>query len=385
MKASFHWRIVAEIMPVVWWCTGLLAVLIFAATAAGDGFERVDGPCGLRFPEDHSVHEGYRTEWWYYTGNLTDKSGRPFGFQLTFFRTRLPAPAEVPSENHRTSAWRTPHIYLAHMAITDIDAEIHHFNEDMARGALGLAGVARSGDAVTVAVKKWSARITPRRHHLTADTEDMAMDLILTPEKQPVAHGDGGYSRKGGRPEQASCYYSFTRLAAAGTLRTGDHAMAVTGLAWMDHEFSTAPLDENLVGWDWLSLQLDNGSDVMLYRLRDAIGNMHPASSGTVVDAGGSVLRLSHDGFEMAPGKIWRSPASKGRYPVRWTVRIPRLNLTLDVSTPVAAQEMPTGRSTGVVYWEGSVNASGALGQEPVKGRGYLEMTGYAGAFAAPL
>jgi len=369
----------------LWVCWGVSSVICLGSALGADGYQRVEGPCAFSFPEDHGAHEGFRTEWWYYTGNLADANGRRFGFQLTFFRTRLTPPGASTDGEAAVSAWRTPHIYLAHMAVTDIDGNIHRFAEDTARGALGLAGVKTEGDTVTVRVKNWTVRLAPDRHELRATAEAMTLALTLMPEKPPVAHGIDGYSRKGDRPNQASCYYSFTRLAASGTLSIDGRPVTVTGLAWMDHEYSTAPLDETLVGWDWFSLQLDDGTDLMLYQLRDRQGGAHAASSGTMVDPLGKAVSLNGEDFSLLPLDFWKSPDTGARYPVRWRLDIPSLGMAMEVSAPVAAQEMRTGRSTGVVYWEGSVTATGTAGEKPVQGRGYLEMTGYAGAFDAPL
>jgi len=369
----------------LWVCWGVFSVICLGSAFGGDGYQRVEGPCAFSFPEDHGAHEGFRTEWWYYTGNLADANGHRFGFQLTFFRTRLAPPGAATPVDTPASAWRTPHIYLAHVAITDIDGGTHRFAEDTARGALGLAGVETKGETVTVRVKKWAARMAPDRHELRASAEAMALALTLMPEKPPVAHGNDGYSRKGDRPDQASCYYSFTRLTASGTISVDGSPVTVTGLAWMDHEYSTAPLDETLVGWDWFSLQLDDGTDLMLYRLRDQTGGSHTASSGTAVSPEGVAAGLNHRDFSLLPVQFWKSPETGASYPVHWRLGIPSLGMTLDVSAPVSAQEMRTGRSTGVVYWEGSVMATGTAGGAPIQGRGYLEMTGYAGAFDAPL
>lgn len=367
--------------------TGVFCWCWCALAMAGDGgLRRVEGPCHFSFPQDHGAHEHHRTEWWYYTGNLDGEDGGRWGFQLTFFRTRLDSrpSAEAPRTTPQ-SAWRTPHVYLAHMAVTDIDGRRHAFAEDMARGALDIAGAERHGDAVTVWVKKWRMTMTPAVHRLDAATESLALDLTLTPRKPPVAHGDGGYSRKGRRPEQASCYYSFTRLSAEGTLHMGGRKVRVSGLAWMDHEYATAPLDPALEGWDWFSLQLEDGTDVMLYRLRGKDGGAHPASSGSIVSPTGDVRRVLKNEFSVTPEDFWKSPETGARYPVRWSIRLPWRRLSLEVSAPVASQEMRTGRSTGVTYWEGSVAVTGTDSGRPVNGRGYVEMTGYAGAFDAPL
>jgi predicted secreted hydrolase len=355
-----------------------------AAADDADCYLAVTGPCRLAFPADHGAHPGYRTEWWYYTGNLATPDGRPFGFQVTVFRRQIGPISDRRSWPEPSSAWRTEQLYLGHIALSDISGR-QHFAEDISRGALGLAGVIQNGVDTTVFLKSWKIDIGSRGQRLQAATEAFGIDLELVPIKSPVLHGDQGYSRKGDTAERASCYYSFTRLKTEGTIRLHDRELAVSGLSWMDHEFSSADLQPGIVGWDWFSLQLDNGTELMLYRLRQEDGQPNPASSGTLVDADETIRHLSTNEVKLTVVDHWQSPHSKGRYPAAWQVTVSSAKLSLSVVPNLADQEMRTPGSTAVTYWEGSVAITGEMAGRPVKGKGYVELTGYARAFEQPL
>jgi predicted secreted hydrolase len=367
----------------------VIAVFLLAAHPApageADGFQSVSGPCDFIFPRDHGAHPGFRTEWWYYTGHLKAAGGGAFGFQLTFFRRQL-----QPSDNRRdwpapASAWRTQQIYLAHAALTDITGARHVMAEKMSRQTLGLAGAATDGGRTRIFLHDWQALIANGEHRLRMNAPEFGLDLRLTPVKPPVAHGQQGYSRKGDRPEQASCYYSFSRLAARGRVRLEGREQAVSGTAWMDHEFSTAPLAEGITGWDWFSIQLDDGTDLMLFRLRLADGGLHPASSGTLIGPDGASRHLPREAMRIRPLRRWTSPQSGAVYPLDWEITLPGEALALTVRAALDAQEMLTTGSTGVTYWEGSISVQGRAGEKPLSGRGYLELTGYADPDAPPL
>ena len=364
----------------------LLAALIGVPAGAGDdGFQQVSGPCGLSFPADHGPHPDYRTEWWYYTGNLTDPEGRAFGFQLTFFRSRLKPPAHRRAWPQPASAWRSDQVYLAHAAVSDVAGRRHLQAERMARPVLGLAGAGMVDGTVTIDLHAWRATIAPDGHRLRADGDRFALDLELTPAKPPVRHGEDGYSRKGQSPERASCYYSFTRLQASGTLSVDGNRYRVGGSAWMDHEFSTAPLQPGITGWDWFSLQLSDQSELMVYLLRQPDGSLNPASSGTYVPPSGQPRHLAHTELRVEPLSYWTSPHSDARYPIEWRITVAPLELSLTVAARLPDQEMRTPGSTDVTYWEGSVEAEGTLGKVAVDGLGYVELTGYAQPFDAPM
>ena len=366
------------ILPIV-----LLMGLFFPVTA-GD-FLAVTGPCYLRFPEDHGPHPGFRTEWWYYTGNVTDEDGRDCGFQLTFFRHSLTPLQDRKNWPDPASTWRTDTLYLAHAALTDINGKRHLQAEKVSRPVLSMAGAERSGLSVSLQVHDWQATLQPEGHRLRADAGGFSLALDLLPEKPPVLHGEAGYSRKGGAPERASCYYSFTRMRVEGALSVDGKRHSVKGLAWMDHEFSTAPLEPGVTGWDWFSLQLREHSEVMIYLLREKAGGVHGASGGTFVSAEGKIRHLARDDVQVEPVDFWNSPRSGARYPVKWLVKVWPLNLEVTVAARFLDQEMRTQASTGVDYWEGAVSVRGTRAGRPVEGAGYVELTGYAKPFDAPM
>lgn len=351
-----------------------------AAPPPGAKYPEVTGPCNFVFPRDHGAHPGYRAEWWYYTGNLRAAGGARYGFQLTFFRTRINPPGgkTMPPDK---SAWRTDQIYVAHAALSSIDQKRFYQAEKMARGALGLAGARQQGADVRIFLESWSVLLAPGRHRLRAAAGRFGLDLVCTPAKPPVAHGDRGYSRKGAKPYSASCYYSFTRLETSGELRIDGARVSVQGTAWMDHEFSSAPLEANLTGWDWFGLQFADGTELMLYLLRTEGNGRSGASSGTFIDRSGKSRHLGKADFQVDVLDHWQSGRSGARYPSRWRIRVLPLALDLKVVPNMAAQELVTPRTTQVAYWEGSVSVKGRKGEKPIAGQGYAEMTGYAAPF----
>lgn len=378
-------------------CGLSLAALILAGLSAGgpeagpvraeEGFRSVTGPCRFRFPEDHGAHRDHRTEWWYWTGNVADSLGRRYGFQLTFFRVALAPSAQRKTWPEPASAWRTDQVFFAHGAVTDVAGKVHRQAEAISREALGLAGAAGSPAGTALFVGAWSAVVEEGVHRLKADAGSFSLDLALVPRKGPAAHGRGGFSPKGDGPGQASCYYSFTRLGASGTLAVDGMPRDVSGEAWMDHEFSTAPLAEDLAGWDWFALQFSDGSELMVYLLRRTDGSYHGASGATFVWPTGRTATLPRSALSMKILDHWKSPRSGGRYPARWRLRVVMAEKTLDLTvTPMLAdQEMTTPRTAGETYWEGNVAVSGRSGNGPVQGFGYAELTGYAKAFGAPM
>lgn len=365
---------------------------------AGSSFRAVEPGLDLRFPADHAAHPAYRTEWWYYTGHLWiagDSTGaagdspgaapgpeRPadLGFQLTFFRSGV-----ARSDPPRSSAWALRDIYFAHLALGDFGARRFHVAERTMRDALGLAGADTA--AYRAWIDDWSVELAADGSHRlrAAERDEHAVDLTLVPTKPPALHGKAGYSRKGEAPGQASYYYSLPRMSATGSVRVGERAVRVRGEAWMDHEFTTGELAADLVGWDWFGLQLDDGTELMLYLLRRADGTPAPASSGSLIDRSGRVTPLARDAFSVVVAGDWRSPASGAVYPARWRVAVPGAALDLTIEPRLADQELVTRESTGVTYWEGAVNVRGMRAGAPLAGRGFVELTGYARAFRARL
>jgi predicted secreted hydrolase len=345
----------------------------------------VTGPCNLEFPRDHGPHPGYRTEWWYYTGNLKSKNGNRYGFQLTFFRFQISPPGSIRDWPNPPSAWRTQQIYLGHAAISDISAKHHMQAEVVSREALGIAGGGQNKDETSIFIHRWLLHIESEHHIIKVTADDFAFELTLTPAKSPVLHGDAGYSRKGSTPERASCYYSFTRLRTKGTLSKAGETESVEGFSWMDREFSSAVLEPGLGGWDWFSLQLSDNTEIMVYLLRKNDGELSPVSSGTFVDATGNARLLTKDDFNVKVLETWKSPTSQAVYPAKWRMQILPLSIEMMIIPNLADQEMRTLKSTGVTYWEGSIFLKGTKRGLPLTGHGYVELTGYAKPFDAPM
>ncbi len=340
--------------------------------AGGDvlGYRRAVEPRDFVFPDDHGPHPDYKTEWWYFTGHLDGAGGERFGYQLTFFRQAL-----APDLPDRASAWATRQLYLAHFAVTDIDRGRFHAAERLSRGAAGLAGAGDPRKPFRVWLEDWSVASSDEETfplRLRARDGDLALDLTLESDQPPVLHGEKGLSRKGAEPGAASYYYSLTRLATRGQVTAGGRKLRVTGSSWLDREWSTSVLGDNQVGWDWFSLQLDDGRDLMVFQLRLAGGGVDPVSHGTLVLADGSTRALALADFRLEVRDTWRSPRG-AVYPADWRLELPAESLDLEIEPLVADQEL----DLSFRYWEGAVAARGTAGGKPVTGRGYVELVGY--------
>jgi predicted secreted hydrolase len=266
---------------------------------------------------------------------------------------------------------------MAHFALSDIEGESFHAFERLNRAGVGWSGAETA--SYRVWNEDWEAHLEGGIHILRARDGDYQIDLRLKPAKPIVVHGIDGVSQKGALAGNASHYYSLTRMETSGKIIAGGEALDVEGLSWMDHEFGTSFLEAEQVGWDWFSIQLDDGRELMLFELRRVDGSIDPRSSGTLIEADGGALHLSLEDFRLTPGNAWRSEASGATYPTAWRIEIPRYDLRLDVRAAFAGQELRTAESAGVTYWEGSTEITGGEGERKLTGRGYLEMTGYAG------
>jgi predicted secreted hydrolase len=368
------------------WIFCALLTSCLSEIVAAQNYPSISGPCRFDFPRDHGSHPDYRIEWWYYTGNLRSEDGGQFGFQLTFFRVRTAPAATDTTWPEKPSAWRTSQVFAAHAALSDISHTRFYHAERMSRSALGLAGTREGGGGFEVFVDGWKADIKPSVHQLLAKGPDFSFDLELTPEKKPVPHGDSGYSRKGEEPDEASCYYSIPRLAVAGKAVIDGREKTVSGTAWMDHEFSSSPLNPKLAGWDWFSLQFQDGSDLMIYLMREKSGRVSPVTSGTFVDKDGKTVHLSAGDFRITTLSSWKSSHSGAIYPSTRILEVFPINLRVTIVPNMEDQEMQSPDTTHVTYWEGSVRANGSgPGGRPVSGAGYAELTGYAGSEGAGL
>jgi predicted secreted hydrolase len=350
-----------------------------AAQPAGSAWREATAGYAFRFPFDHASHPDFQIEWWYYTGNVETPGGRRFGYQVTFFRIGVdPAPANP-------SRWAVRDVFMTHVAVSDAAGGRYRYAERLSRGGPGLAGALT--DRYNVWNEDWSAVLDPDgRHVLRATDRGIGVDLILEAGEPPVVNGVDGISQKGERPGNASHYYSLMRMPTRGSVTIEGQRFEVAGTSWMDHEFGTSFLEPSQQGWDWLSLQLDDGSEVMLYQLRRGDGSRDPQSSGTLVRPDGSQIHLSAASFSLTPtGRVFTSRASGARYPIAWHVRVPGEGVDLEVTTPLPDQELRTAASTGISYWEGAIDVAGVTRGRRVTGRGYLEMTGYAGSMGRVL
>ena len=337
----------------------LILLLTYAIAKPGYQYE---------FPRDHFSHPDFQTEWWYFTGNLKDATGRRFGFELTFFRA-------ATSENRKAAhVWDATDLWIAHLTLSDVQGQKFFHHERISRAGPGLAGADLSQGRI------WNGNWEARLDSLQAVAENFHLNLKIDTRKPPVIHGENGVSRKAPGEGRASHYVSFTRLEAHGTLYYEGRQFEVEGTAWMDHEFFTNQLTRDQTGWDWFSIQLDSREELMIARIRRADGSLDPFSHGTYIDVGGLARHLRSEDMKLTYGGMWRSPQTKGEYPLRWRIEIPSLGLVLDASTPLPNQELVLKSKLTAAYWEGAMDYRGARRGKPVTGVGYLEMTGYAGA-----
>ncbi len=344
------------------------------AAPAKEGFEFAAADRKLVFPNDFGAHPAFQTEWWYYTGNVRNESGRHFGYQLTFFRRSLRSASDGET---RAASLASQAVYMGHFALTDTQGAKHYSFERYSRAADAVAGARAQPHAVWLDDWQVSTARDGVRHIRAADG-GIEIDLRLRPTKGPLAHGNRGYSQKGSDPNRASHYYSFPRMRSQGSITILGNQWEVQGESWMDHEFTSSGLADNQIGWDWFSLQLDNGFDLMLFHLRTDTGDVDPYSSGTIMDPAGLSRTLRRDDFSIEPTAHWRSPHTHGDYPSRWTIAVPSADLEIEVTPVIADQELVHS----FVYWEGSVRISGNARGKPVAGFGFAELTGYARSMA---
>jgi len=320
----------------------------------------------LEFPRDEGAHPDYRIEWWYVTGWLQDETGAPLGFQVTFFRVRSGLGESIPSR------FAPRQILFGHAAVADPAYGRLRHAERSARAGFDLA-YAREG-RVDVRLDDWLLRQDGDRYAALVKGEDFSLRLDLDRVQTPLLQGDRGYSRKGPGPAQASVYYSHPQLRVSGEIVVDGRARQVTGEAWFDHEWSSDVMDEQARGWDWMGVNLDDGGALMVFRMRDAQGGARWAAA-TLRSPDGSVRTFAPDEIAWTPIRNWRSPRTGAEYPVAWRVRVGDREFVAEPLLDDA--ELDSRTSTGTIYWEGPIRLR-APGGAPL-GRGYLELTGYAG------
>ncbi|MCW8906685.1 MAG: carotenoid 1,2-hydratase [Sedimenticola sp.] len=330
-----------------------------------EGFARARTVREFRFPEDHGGHPDYRNEWWYFTGNLESGEGRRFGYQVTFFRFSL----QPPTDDSPPSAWAGNPVWMAHVALTDAEGGGHLAQERLIRSGPGLAGV--EVEPLRVWLQDWQLRAgdTGFPWQLDIDAAGFSLKLELQPGVGVVLQGDQGLSQKSAQPGNASYYYSLPRMQSTGSISVAGKTHRVSGLSWFDREWGTSALAPDQAGWDWFSLQFNNGESLMFYHLRQQNGESDPHSAGSLVGANGVTQPLGLDDVELTPLDWWDGP-NGNRYPVAWSLRLKRQQRALIVRAILPDQEM----DLSVRYWEGAVDV--VENGLPV-GRGYMELTGY--------
>lgn len=333
------------------------------------GFARAIKPKEFLFPPDHGPHNPYRSEWWYFTGNLKNPQGRKFGYELTFFRFAL-----KPEILKSKSVWRNNQMYMAHLTLTDVEKDRFYTDERISRAGNELAGA--SDKKYHVWLYDWSARTEGEADfplRLQAKSAVFAIDLLLTSQKSYVLQGDQGLSQKSREPGNASYYYSYPRLATEGLVSVAGNQFSVTGDSWMDREWSTSALSDEQSGWDWFALQLSDNTELMYYQLRRKDGQFDSNSSGSFVLADNTKIPLRKDDVTIKILDNWKSPHSKIIYPSRWHVAVPVQKLEVEVVPLIKDQEL----NVSYRYWEGAVSVNGTKNGKPISGQGYVELTGY--------
>ena len=351
----------------------------------GEEFKRALPGRIFSFPQDHFSHPEFKTEWWYCSGHLQSlgQDRESFGYQLTFFRTGLTRETKV-----KKSKWSIQDLYFAHLAITDESKKKFKYLEKISRGSLGEAGASpyKTGEKTfRIWIDDWSIEgkgPSMQNHSLKAGDKKFGIELMLTPEKNPVIHGQNGISQKAEGEGYASHYYSIPRLKTEGKIFLQNKEVSIQGISWMDHEFGSTQLREYQVGWDWFSLQLDKGMELMFYQIRHKDGKIDPYSGGTIIFPDGTHHYLPKKEFQIEVQKYWKSQKSGAIYPSKWNIKVPGHQIELTLSPTVQDQELITKESTRVTYWEGSVKVEGKYQGNPIKGMGYVELTGYAEPFS---
>ncbi len=347
-----------------------LAALLLLLPAGAQQYRVALPGYRYEFPRDNFSHPDFQTEWWYYTGNVRSADGHRFGFELTFFRQA------VDRNPANTSTWDVRDLYLAHLALSDLDGKAFYHAERLNRSGPGIAGISQKDGRIWNG--NWQVDWKGEDETLQAIDNRFTLAVTLRSEKPPVIHGENGVSQKAQGTGRASHYISLTRLATKGRITLSGKQFEVSGLAWMDHEFFTHQLEADQAGWDWFSLQLDDDTELMLFRIRRKDGSIDPYSAGTYVDRDGRSVHLGESDFRLEPLQAhWKSTSTSADYPIQWRITIPKLRVDLEIRTPLPSQELTGHSMLAPNYWEGAIEINGATRGGRIGGVGYLEMTGY--------
>lgn len=350
----------------------LVLALFFTMARADPPWQLALPGWSYAFPRDHGPHEAFKTEWWYFTGNLAGPNGERFGYQLTFFRQGIRPPS---ARGDTSSRFVIDDLKFAHFAMSDPGSGRFRAVQKTSRGAFGEAGFGAPGKLAWI--ENWSLTTRDDGWHIEAADGDAVLSLDLRSEKPWAIHGENGVSQKADGEGRASHYYSGTRLKSSGRLVLAKREVAVAGTSWFDHEWASNSLTPEQIGWNWFSIHFNDGTELMLYQMRLRDGAIDPQSSGTFIAADGSTQHLNRTTYSLTPTRWWTSKATGGRYPVGWKIEVPSLSLTAEVTTPLDAQELVL---SPVAYWEGMIDIRAQRAGKSLHGEGYLELTGYAGA-----
>lgn len=337
--------------------------LLSAPAFATDDYPEVIAGHTLRFPRDYGSHPSFRNEWWYITGWVRDSSGVALGIQVTFFRNRPRVADGNPSR------FAPQQLLFAHVAVADPRHGRLRHDQRAARAGFDLAEASEGTTAVSI--DDWSLTLNDTTYVARISARDFSLDLRFTSTQGVLVQGEAGYSRKGPVARQASYYYSQPQLAVSGRVATPEGDAKVTGVAWLDHEWSSETLAPGAAGWDWVGLNLDDDGAMMAFRIRDRFGNALWAG-GVYRSRNGSANTFEPGEIDFAAERHWRSPRTQAEYPVAMTVHADGLQLAIEPL--MDDQELDARAGTGTIYWEGAVRAIDS-GREV--GRGYLELTGY--------
>ncbi len=329
----------------------------------------------FQFPRDLYAHNDYRIEWWYLTGELEGDDGNQYGYHTVFIRVSLQSLKALQARKPSGSQWENDHLYFANCAVSDFKNKSFHFFERLNRQGPGLAGARE--DRLEVWNENWKLIEGEKGFHVEVMEQKTGFDLKLVPQKNPVIHGNGADKPKWEIPQNAPNYFSYTRLKTTGTISVGGRKVKVSGTSWMDRVFGKQLLVPKQKGWDRFLLHLDNGSDLLLFFIRNQDGRFDPRSGGTLIDSRHQSRHIAFEQVQMKALGDWTSETSNITYPSGWRIKLPDENIDIEITPTMQNQELHLLRSLSNAHWAGGVEVQGRYGDKSVKGRGHVELVGY--------